>query len=208
MRVKMGGYALMVIGLTGKSASGKDAVARILSKLGFVIVDEDALGHDALIEKKDKIAAEFGPSVLKDGEIDRKELSRIVFSDVSNLERLEAISHPFMVNRTKEIIEEAKKEEKSVVINAAILNRLHLDEISDQVIYVHSPYQMRLERAMRRDNISAEAFERRSSAQSDITPYNIKKGVPVVMIMNLSDEKELYRQVHVYYDNIKSRGLI
>lgn len=208
MRVKMGGYALMVIGLTGKSASGKDAVARILSELGFVIVDEDALGHDALIEKKDKIAAEFGPSVLKDGEIDRKELSRIVFSDVSNLERLEAISHPFMVNRTKKIIEEAKKEEKSVVINAAILNRLHLDEISDQVIYVHSPYQMRLERAMRRDNISAEAFERRSSAQSDITPYNIKKGVPVVMIMNLSDEKELYRQVHVYYDNIKSRGLI
>lgn len=208
MRVKMGGYALMVIGLTGKSASGKDAVARILSELGFVIVDEDALGHDALIEKKDKIAAEFGPSVLKDGEIDRKELSRIVFSDVSNLERLEAISHPFMVNRTKEIIEEAKKEEKSVVINAAILNRLHLDEISDQVIYVHSPYQMRLERAMRRDNISAESFERRSSAQSDITPYNIKKGVPVVMIMNLSDEKELYRQVHVYYDNIKSRGLI
>lgn len=208
MRVKMGGYALMVIGLTGKSASGKDAVARILSELGFVIVDEDALGHDALIEKKDKIAAEFGPSVLKDGEIDRKDLSRIVFSDVSNLERLEAISHPFMINRTKEIIEEAKKEEKSVVINAAILNRLHLDEISDQVIYVHSPYQMRLERAMRRDNISAEAFERRSSAQSDITPYNIKKGVPVVMIMNLSDEKELYRQVHVYYDNIKSRGLI
>lgn len=198
----------MVIGLTGKSASGKDAVARILSELGFVIVDEDALGHDALIEKKDKIAAEFGPSVLKDGEIDRKELSRIVFSDVSNLERLEAISHPFMVNRTKKIIEEAKKEEKSVVINAAILNRLHLDEISDQVIYVHSPYQMRLERAMRRDNISAESFERRSSAQSDITPYNIKKGVPVVMIMNLSDEKELYRQVHVYYDNIKSRGLI
>lgn len=204
----MGGYALMVIGLTGKSASGKDTVARILAELGFVIVDEDALGHDALIEKKDMIAAEFGPSVLKDGEIDRKELSKIVFSDESSLERLEAISHPFMVNRTKEIIEEAKKEKKSVVINAAILNRLHLDEVSDQVIYVHSPYQMRLERAMRRDNISAEAFERRSSAQSDITPYNIKKGVPVVMIMNLSDEKELYRQVHVYYDNIKSRGLI
>lgn len=198
----------MVIGLTGKSASGKDTVARILAELGFVIVDEDALGHDTLIEKKDMIAAEFGPSVLKDGEIDRKELSKIVFSDESSLERLEAISHPFMVNRTKEIIEEAKKKKKSVVINAAILNRLHLDEVSDQVIYVHSPYQMRLERAMRRDNISAEAFERRSSAQSDITPYNIKKGVPVVMIMNLSDEKELYRQVHVYYDNIKSRGLI
>ena len=79
----------MIIGLTGKSCAGKDEVASILSSFGYYVIDEDKLGHEALRANRDSLISEFGEGILSDGEVDRKKLGSIVFSDPMKLKKLE-----------------------------------------------------------------------------------------------------------------------
>src|SRR5436190_19380557 len=86
-----------LIGLTGNIACGKSTVLRQLAKLGAHVIDADALIHDML--RKDgpayqPVLDEFGPEILgEDGEIDRRALGMIVFSQPEKLRRLEEIEH-------------------------------------------------------------------------------------------------------------------
>ena len=156
----------MVVGLTGKYCSGKDAVARLLAKAGFALIDVDALGHDALIQRAAEVRAAFGPDVERsDGSIDRRALGRIVFADPSELARLEAIVHPPMVARVKEMIAAGPKD---VVINAAILHHMRLHELCGAVVVVTAPLALRVLRGMRRDSLGLRQALTRARAQRDI----------------------------------------
>ncbi|MFO7850550.1 MAG: dephospho-CoA kinase [Spirochaetia bacterium] len=95
----------IIIGLTGKSCSGKDEAARILSERGWEIIDVDGLGHQALVQRKEELVRHFGERILDSkGTVDRRVLGEIVFADSSELRALEAIVHPEMRQRVKDII--------------------------------------------------------------------------------------------------------
>ncbi len=84
----------MIVGLTGRSCSGKDAVAGMLDER-FYVVDEDGLGHQALTANTEKLRAAFGDGIFsEDGSVNRKALGAIVFSSPEKLEILNGISHP------------------------------------------------------------------------------------------------------------------
>ena len=151
----------MIIGLTGKSCAGKDEVASILSSFGYYVIDEDKLGHEALRANRDSLISEFGEGILSYGEVDMKKLGSIVFSDPLKLKKLEAISHPWMINETKRLAREAEKKGLIVVINAAILARLSLDKISDAIIFVDAPFSIRAKRAELRNGTKIEDFRKR-----------------------------------------------
>src|SRR6187455_625937 len=95
-----------LIGLTGNIACGKSTVLRQLARLGAYTIDADKLIHEIL--RKGGLAykpvlEEFGEAILgEDGEIDRRALARIVFSDPEKLRRLEKIEHPIV----RRVIEE------------------------------------------------------------------------------------------------------
>ena len=196
----------MVIGLTGKSCAGKDEVAKILSSFGFVIIDEDKLGHIALKENKQKLVDAFSDIILTDGEVDRKKLSKLVFSNKENLKKLESISHPWMIEETKRIEKEESKKGNIVVINAAILFRLGLDKISDEIVYVDAPLSLRAERAMLRNGTKKEDFLKREENQEDISYIFETFCGKIVKVINDKDKESLYRQVKDYCDTILARG--
>ena len=64
----------MIIGLTGKSCSGKDYVSHMFGD-EFLVIDEDHLGHIALDVNKDKLVDAFGEDILRDGKVDRKKIN-------------------------------------------------------------------------------------------------------------------------------------
>ncbi len=196
----------MVIGLTGKSCAGKDEVAKILSSFGFYIIDEDKLGHVALKENKQKLVDAFSDIILTDGEVDRKKLSKLVFSNKENLKKLESISHPWMIEETKRIAKEESKKGNIVVINAAILFRLGLDKISDEIVYVDAPLSLRAERAMLRNGTKKEDFLKREENQEDISYIFETFCGKIVKVINDKDKESLYRQVKDYCDTILARG--
>ena len=193
----------MVIGLLGLSCSGKDEVAKILSSSGYLIIDEDKLGHDALIDEKERIIDAFGSAVeTDDGFVDRKALSKLCFSARENLEKLESISHPYMRRKTKEIIDSSSSD---VVINAAILERLGLDEISDCFLFVTAPYEVRQERAFLRNGTSAEDFEKRTRSQENIGEKIFSSNKDVYVIENTGSKAELERKVLECIKEIEKR---
>ena len=191
----------MIIGLTGKSCSGKDYVAHLFGE-EFVVIDEDKLGHVALDNNREKLVAAFGDSIITDGKVDRKKLGPIVFSDKEKLEKLNSISHPWMVAETLRLCREAESEGKIAVINAAILEKMGFVPYCNEVVLVSSPYSERLKRAVMRDKITPEAFEKRDENQKDIGSTLSNGGVKVTNIINDSDKESLSRQVKEYCDSI------
>ena len=191
----------MIIGLTGKSCSGKDYVAHLFGE-EFVVIDEDNLGHVALDNNRENLVAAFGDSIITDGKVDRKKLGPIVFSDKEKLEKLNSISHPWMVAETLRLCREAESEGKIAVINAAILEKMGFVPYCNEVVLVSSPYSERLKRAVMRDKITPEAFEKRDENQKDIGSTLSNGGVKVTNIINDGDKESLSRQVKEYCDSI------
>ena len=111
-----------LIGLTGNIATGKSAVAKMLTDLGARAIDADQVVHEVMRQGTPTwraIVDAFSPAILdlKDGrEIDRKRLGEIVFADVEALRRLEAIVHPPVTQAVSEII--AAASERVVVVEA------------------------------------------------------------------------------------------
>ena len=193
----------MIIGLTGKSCSGKDSFASQMDDKRFQIIDEDKIGHIALENKKEELVSAFGKDILtENGNIDRKKLCPIVFSSPEKLSLLNSIVHPWMVQYTLELCKRIEKEGKIPVINAAILEEMGFTPYCDQIILVLSSFEHRLNRAMKRDMVSKEAFSRRAESQKDIGSTLFGSGKKIITIFNDGSEEQLSRQVKYYCDTI------
>ena len=191
----------MIIGLTGKSCSGKDYVSHLFGE-EFVVIDEDKLGHVALDNNREKLVAAFGDSIITDGRVDRKKLGPMVFSDKEKLEKLNSISHPWMVAETLSLCREAERKGKIAVINAAILEKMGFVPYCNEVVLVSSPYSERLKMAVMRDKITPEVFEKRNESQREIGTTLSGSNVKVTTIVNDGDKDSLSRQVKAYCDSI------
>ncbi|MBQ0071899.1 MAG: dephospho-CoA kinase [Spirochaetales bacterium] len=193
----------MIIGLTGRSCSGKDKFASLLDDR-FVVIDEDHLGHVALEANVGKLTEAFGSGILReDGTVDRKKLGPIVFASPEKLETLNNITHPWMVEETLRQCKAIEDEGKIAVINAAILESMGFVQYCKEVVLVLSDYQNRLKRAMLRDGMTEEAFKKRSDAQKDIGSTLFSSGKKIVTILNNGDEDSLSRQVSSYCGTIR-----
>ena len=97
----------MRVGLTGGVASGKSTVSAILAELGAVVIDADLLAREVVAKDTDGLAevvAAFGAQVLTaDGELDRPAVGAIVFADPEKRKALEAIIHPRVRRRGREM---------------------------------------------------------------------------------------------------------
>src|ERR1044071_133847 len=105
---------MYLIGLTGGIASGKSVVAKRLAEHGAVHVDADVLAREVVEPGTPGLAAiaeRFGPEVIaEDGTLDRPALGTIIFSDPDAREALNAITHPAVWARAKELFAAARSE--------------------------------------------------------------------------------------------------
>jgi len=151
------------IGVTGLMASGKTDVARRFVERGATLVEGDALGWEVLREPevRDRLKALFGPSVLDpDGHVDRRALGRIVFGDVSEMNRLNALVQPRLLARVREAMDAAAGD-GVVVLDAALLGVWNLAPEMDGVVEVTAPAETRIARlAAFKEFPQAEARQR------------------------------------------------
>ncbi len=194
---------MIVVGVTGRYCAGKSAVSEILAEHGYLQIDVDSIGHEALNRERDRVVEAFGDAVTtQDGCIDRKALGRIVFSDSAELRRLEAIVHPAMVEMTAERVGEIREgggerdeEPVGIVINAAILTRMGLDRLCDAVIYVRAPFCATWRRARERDGASVFEVVKRLRAQRDVDPQHSPSNAETHSVENDGDRERLREQI-------------
>ncbi|HEY0070033.1 MAG TPA: dephospho-CoA kinase [Chloroflexia bacterium] len=194
---------MKIIGLTGNIACGKSTVMRRLRKLGARTIDADALIHVILRRGGaafEPVVAEFGEGILgSDGEIDRRALGRIVFSDPARLKRLEEIEHPIVRRMIEEEIRTAA--ERVVVVDAIKLFESGWAARSDRVWVVTCRRDQQIERLMSTRGYSHEEAEMRIDAQS---PQEEKVARADTVIDNSGTLEETFRQVDAAWEKLNA----
>jgi dephospho-CoA kinase len=166
------------LGLTGGIGSGKSTVARILKDSGAVVIDADALGHEALESPRVKAALvrDFGPGILgEDGRIDRPELGRRAFRSRASVARLNRQVHPWILARIRRTVAGTRGR---VVLDASLLFEAGVDRWCDQVWFVDAPRSVR-ERRVRSRGWSPRELARRERFQA--APEEKKRKSDVVI---------------------------
>ncbi len=163
---------MKVIGLTGGIGSGKSTVSQFLAELGAVIIDADKVGHEAFkpdTELWREVVFAFGRQVLKpNGDIDRKKLGEMVFSNSESLSQLNQIMHPRMYDMVKAQLEDYRRQKVEVVVlEAPLLIEAGWTSLVDEVWVTVAPESTILRRLQGRMGLSqAEALARLRSQLS------------------------------------------
>ncbi len=177
---------MLVVGLTGGIGSGKSTFAALLAERGAQIIDADLLGRDALRPGEPawhSVVDTFGDEVLVEHsmQIDRKKLASVVFNDKKKLAALNAIVHPIIVRGIADRLEQLRDTDEVVVLDAALIVELGLDDTVDLVIVVTADVDVRRRRlaelrGMAHDDImariSSQASEDELIAKADILVRN------------------------------------
>jgi len=150
-----------VIGLTGGIGSGKSTVSQFLAELGAVILDADKVGHEAFkpnTKAWHEVIATFGRQIITpSGEVDRKKLGEIVFSNPESLSRLNQIMHPKMYDMMKAQIEGYRQQGVAVVVlEAAILIEANWTSLADEVWVTVAPEDKVLKRLKEQRGLDEE----------------------------------------------------
>ncbi len=145
---------MLLIGLTGNIGSGKSTVAQLLSERGATIIDADVLARRAVelgSPAYKSIVERWGTSILApDGSIDRTALRRIVFTDTSELEQLNALVHPEVERMRAGLVEQARhRGDRLVVCDIPLLFERRMTDSFDRIVLVDAPRPVRLERLVR-----------------------------------------------------------
>ena len=156
-----------IIGLSGQTGAGKSEVAAMLRELGAGVVSADVAARKAVEEPDIKAAlcAAFGDVLNPDRSLNRARVARIAFGSRKNLQRLNDITHPRIIEIMLEMAAECEGE--LVVFDAPQLFEAKADVFCEKIISVLSDREKRLERLVRRDNLRREEVELRMSAQYD-----------------------------------------
>jgi dephospho-CoA kinase len=185
----------MIVALVGGGGSGKSAAAAEFARGGAVVIDGDALGHQALRDPgaRDAVAARFGPGVLDgEGQIDRRKLGAIVFAEPQRRKELEEIVHPLILARIEDIIAQARRDgAPAVVLDAAVLLEAGWKRAVSKLVFVEAPDDVRLQRVRSR-GWSEDEWRRREAAQMPLTQKREKADH---VLDNSSDQQRLGRQV-------------
>ena len=161
---------MLVIGLTGPTGAGKGAVAAIFERYGIPVINADRVYHELITPPSSclqELAETFGKDILlPDGSLNRRALGDIVFSDPAARERLNTITHRYVMEEVKTRMERFRREGIPVaVLDAPQLFEAGADKACGAIISVLADRRLRLERIVARDNIEPDAAMRRILAQ-------------------------------------------
>ncbi len=193
-----------VVGLCGGSGSGKSMVCEIFKEFGIDNINTDKIYHELTSQKSDcldDLVNHFGTDILTDGILDRAKLREIVFSSDEKLKELNKITHPHILKKVREKIEEHKRNgSKGVIVDAPALIESGFDKECDFRLCVYADIETRIQRIIKRDGITREQAEKRIYSQIatdyllEICDYSIENNgsVAEVRINTLAAKKYLF----------------
>jgi dephospho-CoA kinase len=184
---------MKVIALTGGIGAGKSTVAQFFSELGAHVVDADHLARIAIERGSagfDEVVERFGETILANGDINRKALAEIVFSDPSAKRDLEAIIHP----RVQKLFAQALVDNEpapNLIYEIPLLVETDAAGKFDFIVTVEADEDLRIERLLSRGMFITDIKARLANQ----APSEARIAIADAVIVNDGDEDHLLRQV-------------
>ena len=189
----------MLISIVGKSGSGKSYIAEHLTNYitNSLHIDIDDISHKVLEKPsvKQKLIDIFGKSIIVGNEIDREKLGKIVFNSTKQMQKLTDITWNDMENYIDQILD--RNPDKIIILDWLLLPKTKYFESSNLKILVDAPLEIRMERAIKRDNISSEKFLEREQATLEFKKYKFD-----CVINNCDITKTKEKVKHIYDKSI------
>lgn len=160
---------MIVFGITGGIGSGKSVVSRLMQMIDIPVYIADERSKqllDTSDELKQKLTDAFGNQLYRNGKIDKALFASIIFSDKEKLQLANNLIHPEVQKDFMHWLDSHRR--KKTVIAAtesAILFESGFNRFVDKVILVYTPREIRIQRAMARDQASMKQIEARLNAQ-------------------------------------------
>lgn len=194
----------MLIGITGGSGCGKSAAAEVFSNEGIEVIDADKAAREVTCPgggALSEIAAVFGSEYIgKDGELLRKKLGSLVFSEPEMLDKLNKIINKYIRKNISDKIEKSKSD--MLVLDAPLLIEYGLDNECDVVIAVLADREKRVQRIQTRDKISYQDAVNRINSQKKDEFYIAKADY---IVYNNGKRDDVQKQVKEIIERLKEK---
>ncbi len=164
---------MLILGLTGRSGSGKGYLSDVFARYGICSIDCDRVSRDVCAPNSPcvkELADTFGQDIIdQNGVLQRKKLAQIAFADAKSTKKLNAITHPYILQALEAEIETCRIHgAKAVLLDAPTLFESGLNQRCDAIICVTSTDEARVERIVKRDEMTKEdALARLARQKSD-----------------------------------------
>jgi dephospho-CoA kinase len=201
----------IIVGVTGGIACGKSTVTQLLAEKGATPINVDEIGHQ-LLRRGSPVMAElirsFGAAILDEsGDVSRKKLGAIVFTDKSARERLNAIMHPriFQQSRSEARRLVAEDPNRVVLIDAALLIEVGGQDTVDVIVVVTASPKVQLQRLLNRSTAQNRPLSQ-AEAQARIDsqmPLSEKIKYADFVIENNSTIEELRQKVDALWKELR-----
>ena len=191
---------MLVVALTGGIGAGKSTVAQYFAELGALVIDAHHLSRLAIERGSDgfaEVLLRFGDEVILNGDIDRKKLAEIVFSDSAARKDLEAIIHPRVQAMFAEAVEDLDHDD-ILIYEIPLLVETDAAHKFDYVITVEADMQTRKERLLKK-GLYISQIDKRMAAQA--SPES-RESIADSVIRNDGDEDSLLRQVENLWESV------
>ena len=191
---------MLVVALTGGIGAGKSTVAQNFADLGALVVDADQLARIAIERGSDgfaEVLLRFGDEIILNGDIDRRKLAEIVFSDEAARKDLEKIIHPRVQATFAEVVEGLEHDD-ILIYEIPLLAETDAAEKFDYIITVEADIELRKERLLKR-GLYISQIEKRMAAQAS---QESREAIADSVIRNDGDEDSLLRQVENLWESV------
>lgn len=179
---------MIKVAVTGGIGSGKSVVCKIFEKIGIPVFNADFEAKKLINTSRtihDKLVSLFGAAIYQsNGDIHRKKMADLIFNDNFALQKVNEIVHPEVRKRFIEWTEEQNS--PYIIQEAAIIFESKQTQSFDKIITVTAPLELKIERVIKRDQVSKEEVYKRMQSQ---LPDEIKIAKSDFVIMN--DEIEM-----------------
>jgi dephospho-CoA kinase len=196
---------MIVVGVTGGIASGKSLISDWFTKAHLSVIDADVVYKNLIKSNQNlykDIVEAFDLPTNQTSTIDFKSLGKIVFRDKEKLKKLNAITHPYVINKVELMLEEYRDNEKDIVIlDVPLLYEAKMESYCDYVVCVYTDRETQIDRLMKRGHLDRQTAIKRIDSQMSLED---KKAKSDFVIDNSWSKDHSYQQFVQVLAKIKS----
>jgi dephospho-CoA kinase len=192
---------MLKIGITGGIGSGKTTVCKVFETLGIPVFYADAVAKSIMVVDAlliSQVTQAFGPlSYFEDGRLNNKHIAGIVFSNPTELAKLNELVHPAVFRAFDKWLETVSTNVPYVLKEAALLFESESYKMCDKSVLVVAPHQLKLERVKVRDSVTEDQVTARMDKQfsdeekiklADFILYNNESQSVISQVMKLHEQ--------------------